>query len=235
MLLKVKSLQVHYDRVEALKSLSLELGEGMIVALIGANGAGKSTTLKAISGLVRLSSGEIWFQDKRIDKMVPYEIARLGIAHVPEGKRLFPAMSVSENLDMGAYIIKDKIKAAKALETIYEHFPILKERRAQLAGSLSGGQQQMLATARALMSDPHILLMDEPSLGLSPVFVQKVKGIIEDINRKGVSIVLVEQNARMALRLAHKAYVLEVGKVVLEGDARKLSDDEHVKKAYLGG
>jgi branched-chain amino acid transport system ATP-binding protein len=136
---------------------------------------------------------------------------------------------------MGAYIIKDKKKAAKALETIYEHFPILKERRAQLAGSLSGGQQQMLATARALMSDPHILLMDEPSLGLSPVFVQKVKGIIEDINRKGVSIVLVEQNARMALRLAHKAYVLEVGKVVLEGDARKLSDDEHVKKAYLGG
>jgi branched-chain amino acid transport system ATP-binding protein len=235
MLLKVKSLQVHYDRVEALKDLSLELDEGMIVALIGANGAGKSTTLKAISGLVRLSSGEIWFQDKRIDKMVPYEIARLGIAHVPEGKRLFPAMSVSENLDMGAYIIKDKIKAAKALETIYEHFPILKERRAQLAGSLSGGQQQMLATARALMSDPHILLMDEPSLGLSPVFVQKVKGIIEDINRKGVSIVLVEQNARMALRLAHKAYVLEVGKVVLEGDARKLSDDEHVKKAYLGG
>jgi branched-chain amino acid transport system ATP-binding protein len=235
MLLKVKSLQVHYARVEALKDLSLELDEGMIVALIGANGAGKSTTLKAISGLVRLSSGEIWFQDKRIDKMVPYEIARLGIAHVPEGKRLFPAMSVSENLDMGAYIIKDKIKAAKALETIYEHFPILKERRAQLAGSLSGGQQQMLATARALMSDPHILLMDEPSLGLSPVFVQKVKGIIEDINRKGVSIVLVEQNARMALRLAHKAYVLEVGKVVLEGDARKLSDDEHVKKAYLGG
>jgi branched-chain amino acid transport system ATP-binding protein len=235
MLLKVKSLQVHYERVEALKDLSLELEEGMIVALIGANGAGKSTTLKAISGLIRLSSGEIWFQGKRIDKMVPYKIARLGIAHVPEGKRLFPSMSVAENLDMGAYIIKDKIKAAKTLDTIYEHFPVLKERRTQLAVSLSGGEQQMLATARALMSNPNMLLMDEPSLGLSPVFVQKVKSIIEDINRNGVSIILVEQNARMALRLAHKAYVLEVGKVVLEGDAKKLSDDEHVKKAYLGG
>jgi branched-chain amino acid transport system ATP-binding protein len=235
MLLKAKNLQIHYAKVEALKDVSLELNEGMIVALIGANGAGKSTTLKAISGLVKLSSGEIWFKDKRIDKMAPHKIAKLGIAHVPEGKRLFPSMSVADHLDMGAYTINDKRKVAETLDTIYEHFPVLKEKRSQLAASLSGGQQQMLATARALMANPKLLLMDEPSLGLSPFLVKEVGNIIRDINRNGVSIILVEQNARMALRLAHKAYVLEVGKIVLEGNARELANDDHVKKAYLGG
>ena len=235
MLLKAKNLQIHYAKIEALKDVSLELNEGMIVALIGANGAGKSTTLKAISGLVKLSSGEIWFKDKRIDKMAPHKIAKLGIAHVPEGKRLFPSMSVGDHLDMGAYTINDKRKVAETLDTIYEHFPVLKEKRSQLAASLSGGQQQMLATARALMANPKLLLMDEPSLGLSPFLVKEVGNIIRDINRNGVSIILVEQNARMALRLAHKAYVLEVGKIVLEGNARELANDDHVRKAYLGG
>lgn len=235
MLLKAKNLQIHYAKVEALKDVSLELNEGMIVALIGANGAGKSTTLKAISGLVKLSSGEIWFKDKRIDKMASHKIAKLGIAHVPEGKRLFPSMSVGDHLDLGAYTINDKRKVAETLDTIYEHFPVLKEKRSQLAASLSGGQQQMLATARALMANPKLLLMDEPSLGLSPFLVKEVGNIIRDINRNGVSIILVEQNARMALRLAHKAYVLEVGKIVLEGIARELANDDHVKKAYLGG
>jgi branched-chain amino acid transport system ATP-binding protein len=235
MLLKAKNLQIHYAKVEALKDVSLELNEGMIVALIGANGAGKSTTLKAISGLVKLSSGEIWFKDKRIDKMAPHKIAKLGIAHVPEGKRLFPSMSVADHLDMGAYTINDKRKVAETLDTIYEHFPVLKEKRSQLAASLSGGQQQMLATARALMANPKLLLMDEPSLGLSPFLVKEVGNIIRDINRNGVSIILVEQNARMALRLAHKAYVLEVGRIVLEGNAKELANDDHVRKAYLGG
>lgn len=235
MLVKAKNLLIYYGRVQALNDVSLELSEGMIIALIGANGAGKSTTLKAISGLVRLTSGEIWFRDKRIDKITPHKITRLGVAHVPEGKRLFPLMSVEENLELGAYIIKEKKEVATALGTIYEHFPVLGEKRRQPAGSLSGGQQQMLATARALMSKPNLLLMDEPSLGLSPLFVQEVSNIISNINRIGVSIILVEQNARMALRLAHRAYVLEVGKVVLEGEAKMISRDEYVKKAYLGG
>jgi branched-chain amino acid transport system ATP-binding protein len=230
-----KNLKVHYSKVEALKSVSLGLDEGMIVTLIGSNGAGKSTTLRAISGLVRMTSGKIWFQGKRIDIMSPYKIARLGIAHVPEGKRLFVSMSVIDNLLMGAYLIKSGTEVAKVLEGIYKHFPILKERHLQLAGSLSGGEQQMLATARALMGAPKLLLMDEPSLGLSPVLVQEVASMIKDINRDGVSIILVEQNARMALRLSQRAYVLEVGQVVFEGDAKELANDEHVKKAYLGG
>jgi len=232
---ETKSLQVHYSRIEALKGVSLELDEGMIVTLIGSNGAGKSTTLKAISGLLKLTSGEIWFQGERIDKLTNYKITRLGIAHVPEGKRLFASMSVIENLKMGAYLIKNREEVTKALERMYEHFPILKERHLQLAGSLSGGEQQMLATARALMMSPKLLLMDEPSLGLSPMLVQEVANIIKNIYQDGVSIILVEQNARMALRLAQRAYVLEVGKVVLEGDAKTLSNDEHVKKVYLGG
>jgi len=232
---EAKNLQVHYSKVEALKSISLGLEDGMIVTLIGSNGAGKSTTLRAISGLVRMTSGEIWFQGKRIDRMSPYKIARLGISHVPEDKRLFASMSVIDNLLMGAYLIKNGREVAKVLEKIYGHFPILKERHLQLAGSLSGGEQQMLATARALMGNPKLLIMDEPSLGLSPVLVQEVANMIKDINRNGIGIMLVEQNARMALRLAHRAYVLEAGKIVFEGDAKELANDEHVKKAYLGG
>lgn len=235
MLFEAKNLRIHYERVEALKGVSLGLYEGNIVALIGANGAGKSTTLRAISGLVKLTSGEIWYHGQRIDKMTPYKVARLGIAHVPEGKRLFQDMSVAENMEMGAYMVKNRRQIDSILEQIYGHFAILKERRTQRAASLSGGEQQMLATARALMSSPKLLLMDEPSLGLSPVLVREVASMIRDINRDGVSIILVEQNARMALRMAHRAYVLEVGNIVLEGDTRELADNEHVKKAYLGG
>jgi branched-chain amino acid transport system ATP-binding protein len=235
MLFEAKNLQVHYSRVEALKRVSLQLDEGKIVTLIGSNGAGKSTTLRAISGLLKLTAGEIWFQGNRIDKLASYKIARMGIAHVPEGKKLFPTMSVMENLLMGAYLIRNRKDATRAMEGVCKHFPILEERRFQLAGSLSGGEQQMLATARALIAHPKLLLMDEPSLGLSPMMVKEVGKIIRDINKEGVSIILVEQNARMALKLANKAYVLEVGKVVLEGDAAKLANDEHVKKAYLGG
>lgn len=235
MLLEAKNLRVYYGRVEALKGISFEVAEGTIVALIGANGAGKSTTLKAISGLVKLASGEIWFQDRRIDKMPPYKIVRLGVSHILEGKRLYSAMSVIENLEMGAYIVKGRKKVAKALEVVYGHFPILKEKRGQLAGSLSGGEQQMLATARGLMPSPKLLLMDEPSLGLSPVLVQEVADIIRAINQEGVSIILVEQNARLALRLAHAAIVLEIGNIALKGDAKEVASDERMKKAYLGG
>jgi len=235
MLFRAENLRVHYSRVEALKGVSVGLDDGMIAALIGANGAGKSTILKAISGLVRLTSGEIWFQDRRIEQMPPHKITRLGIAHIPEGKRLLLSMTVAENLEMGAYPIKDKKQVAKSLELILQPFPILKEKFNDRAENLSGGQQQMLATARALMSNPKLLLMDEPSLGLSPLLVQEVGNIIRNINRKGVSIILVEQNARMALKMAHKAYILEVGRVVLDGDAKWLVDNEKVKKAYLGG
>jgi len=234
-LLEVKNIRVDYGKAEALRGISIRVDEGAIVALIGANGAGKTTTLRTISGLKTPTSGEIWFQDKRIDGMRPHKIVRLGIAHIPEGRRIFAPLTVLENLEMGAYLQKDKRSLARSLENVYEHFPILKERRRQVAGSLSGGEQQMLAIARALMTVPKLLLVDEPSLGLSPILVERVGNIITDINQSGVSIVLVEQNARMALSLAHRAYVLEVGKIALEGDAKKLANDEDVKKAYLGG
>jgi len=235
MLLEVKNLRVHYGKAEALKGISIGVEEGAIVTLIGANGAGKTTTLRTISGIKVPTSGEIWFEGKRIDGVPSHDIVRLGIGHIPEGRRLFATMTVLENLEVGSYRRKDRRGIARDLEKIYEHFPVLKERRGQAAGSLSGGEQQMLATARALMTSPKLLLMDEPSLGLSPILVEEVGNIITDINRDGVSIILVEQNARMALRLADKAYVLEVGSIALEGDAKKLASDEHVKKAYLGG
>jgi branched-chain amino acid transport system ATP-binding protein len=235
MLLEVRNLRVHYGKAEALKGISLGVEEGTIITLIGANGAGKTTTLRTISGLKAPTSGEIWFQGKRIDGMPPNVIVTLGIAHVPEGRRIFAPMTVLENLEMGAYVRKDRHEVARNLERIFEHFPVLKQRRGQQAGSLSGGEQQMLAVARALMASPKLLLMDEPSLGLSPVLVEEVGNIITDINRGGVSIILVEQNARMALMLAHRGYVLEVGSIALEGDAKELANDEHVKKAYLGG
>jgi branched-chain amino acid transport system ATP-binding protein len=231
----IHNLRINYGRVEALKGISLEVGHGAIVTLIGANGAGKSTALRAISGLVRPSSGEIIFQGKRIDAFSPQEVVRGGIAHVPEGRRVFPFMTVRENLNMGAFRRKDKDEIKKNLEGIFEHFPILRERRNQRAGSLSGGEQQMLAIGRALMSQPTLLLLDEPSLGLAPLMVREVGRIIGEINQRRVGIILVEQNARMALRIAHQGYVLETGSIALQGPASDLIDNEHVKKAYLGG
>ncbi len=235
MLLEIKNLRVHYGRAEALKGISLSVEEGTIIALIGANGAGKTTTLRTISRVKRATSGEIWFRGERIDKMPAHRIVKLGIGHIPEGRGVFAPMTVLDNLKMGAYLRKDRDQVARDLDSVYQHFPILKTRGGQKAGSLSGGEQQMLAVGRALMNSPKLLLMDEPSMGLSPILVDGVGNIIRDINKTGISIVLVEQNARMALELASRAYVLEVGNITLEGDARKLASDERVKKAYLGG
>jgi len=231
----IRNMRVFYGRVEALKGISLEVDHGAIVTLIGANGAGKSTTLRAVSGLVRPASGEIVFQGKRIDSLSPQDVVRGGIAHVPEGRRVFPFMTVRENLNMGAFRRKDKEEIKKNLEGVFEHFSILRERRNQRAGSLSGGEQQMLAIGRALMSHPSLLLLDEPSLGLAPLMVREVGRIIGEINQRKVGIMLVEQNAHMALRIAHRGYVMETGTIALQGPASDLVDNEHVKKAYLGG
>ena len=232
--LEVINAVVQYGKSEVLRGISLGCGESEIVTLIGANGAGKTTTLRIISGVKRLSSGEIWFLSRRLDKSQPHDIVKLGIAHIPEGRKVFFTMSVLENLEMGGYIRKSKVELKQNLEYVYEHFPILQERQRQPAGSLSGGEQQMLATARALMAKPKLLLMDEPSLGLSPLLVKEVGKIIKDIQQSGVAIILVEQNARMALALANRAYILEVGRITLEGDAKSLLHHEGVKKAYLG-
>jgi branched-chain amino acid transport system ATP-binding protein len=232
---RIENLRVFYGRVEALKGISLEVPQGGIVTLIGANGAGKSTTLRAISGLTRPASGGILYQGKKIDGLSPQEIVRAGIAHVPEGRRVFPFMTVKENLNMGAFRRKGKDAIRKDLEGVWEHFPILLERRNQPAGSLSGGEQQMLAIGRALMSRPTLLLLDEPSLGLAPLMVREVGRIIGEINQRQVGIILVEQNAHMALRIAHRGYVLETGTIALHGPASDLIYNEHVKKAYLGG
>ena len=231
----IRNMHVFYGRVEALKGISLAVDKGAIVTLIGANGAGKSTTLRAVSGLVRPASGEIIFQGKRIDSLSPQDVVRGGIAHVPEGRRVFPFMTVRENLNMGAFRRKDKEEIKKNLEGVFEHFPILRERRNQRAGSLSGGEQQMLAIGRALMSQPALLLLDEPSLGLAPLMVREVGRIIGEINQRQVGIMLVEQNAHMALRIAHRGYVMETGTIALQGPASDLIDNAHVKKAYLGG
>lgn len=235
MLLKIRDLTVHYGRAEALKSISVTIDERSIVTLIGANGAGKTTTLKTISGLKKPTSGEILFRDRRINGMQAHRIVKLGISHIPEGRMVFAPMTVLDNLRMGAHRRNDKEGIAEDLDNIFAHFPVLKVRLGQRAGSLSGGEQQMLATARALMSRPELLLMDEPSMGLSPLLVGQVGKIIKDINRDGVSILLVEQNARMALNLADRAFILEVGKIVLKGDAKELANNDDVKKAYLGG
>ncbi len=235
MLFHLDDVHVHYHKVAALKGVSLEVDEGDIVTLIGANGAGKSTTLRAISGLTPPSAGEIRFRDERIDGLRPEEIVRLGIAHVPEGRRVFPDLTVLENLYTGAYLRRDKKGIARDLDEVFAHFPRLDERRGQMARTLSGGEQQMLAIGRALMSRPKLLLLDEPSLGLSPVMVQEIARIIVDINDKGVPVVLVEQNAELALGLARYGYVLETGRIALEGEASFLHEHEHVKKAYLGG
>lgn len=234
MLFEIKDLRIHYEGAEALKGISLEVEEGEIVALIGSNGAGKTTTLRAISGLKRPTSGEIWFEGRRIDQMSPQDVVRIGIIHVPQGRELFPYMSVLENLKLGAFLRRDRGKIKKDLENLLEYFPRLKERSRQQAGTLSGGEQQMLAIACALMGNSRLLLLDEPSSGLSPIMVKEIGKIVSDINQRGTSILLVEQNARLALGLASRGYVLETGNIVLHGEAKELMHSEHVKKAYLG-
>ena len=235
MLLEINNVHVHYHKVAALKGIDMEVPDDGIVTIIGANGAGKSTTLRAISGLVSISKGEIVFAGKRIDGLAPEKIVALGIAHVPEGRRVFPDLTVEENLRTGAFLRPDKAEIAKDLDEVFEHFPRLKERRKQWARSLSGGEQQMLAIGRALMSRPKLLVLDEPSMGLSPVLVREIARIVRDIVHRGVPVVLVEQNAELALRLARFAYVLETGSIALQGPAHELHDNEHVRRAYLGG
>jgi branched-chain amino acid transport system ATP-binding protein len=235
MLLEIKDVHVHYNKVAALKGIDLAVPQDGIVTIIGANGAGKSTTLRAISGLVPVSKGEILFAGTRIDKLPPEKIVALGIAHVPEGRRVFPGLTVEENLRTGAFLRSDQAGIAKDLDEVFEHFPRLKERRTQWARSLSGGEQQMLAIGRALMSRPKMLVLDEPSMGLSPVMVQEIARIIREIVGRGVAVVLVEQNAGLALKLARFAYVLETGNIALRGPAHELHDNAHVRRAYLGG
>ncbi len=234
MLLEINDLTVHYGGVEALKNVSLEVKEREIVTLVGGNGAGKSTTLRTISGLKKPSRGRISFKGQRIENLAPQNIVKLGIGHVPEGRNPFPYLTVMENLKLGSFLRRDKNQINRDLEQQFRHFPVLKERRRQQARTLSGGEQQMLVIARALMGKPDLLLMDEPSLGLAPVMVQEIGRIVIDINKGGTSILIVEQNARLALRLAKKGYVLERGKLILEGNAAELLHSEHVKKAYLG-
>ena len=233
-MLEVTDLRVHYGTVEAVKGVSFQVSAGTIVSLIGANGAGKTTSLRALTGLVKPSSGELRFENTSLIGLAPHQIVGLGIAHVPEGRRLFPKMTVLENLRMGAYLRTNRTDITSTLGMVYEHFPILRERGRQLAGSLSGGEQQMLAIARALMSRPKLLLLDEPSMGLSPIMTAEIGKIIQQINALNVSIILVEQNAMLALRLAQYGYVLETGSLVMQGDAQELLRDEGVKKAYLG-
>jgi len=235
MLLEIRNLCVHYGISEALKGVSITLEEGEIVSIIGANGAGKTTILRTISGLQKSTSGEIWFQGRRIDAMPASEIVRTGITLVPEGRMLFPTMTVLDNLKMGAHLRTDKPQIAGDLEGVYRLFPILKKRFRQAAGTLSGGEQQMVAIARALMARSKLILLDEPSTGLSPLLVKEVGTALKRINQEGKSMMLVEQNARMALKLAKRAYLLEIGRVVTEGEASELVNDERVKKAYLGG
>jgi branched-chain amino acid transport system ATP-binding protein len=234
MLLEIRDLHVHYQKVAALKGVSLEVPMGGIVTIIGSNGAGKSTALRAISGLARPSSGEIRFNGERIDTLAPEKIVARGIAHVPEGRRVFPGLTVEENLRTGAFLRRDKAGVEADLETVYAHFPRLKERRRQWARTLSGGEQQMLAIGRALMSRPRLLLLDEPSMGLAPLLVQEIGRIVLEIVERGVPVVLVEQNAELALRLANYAYVFETGSVALHGKAAELHDNAHVRRAYLG-
>jgi branched-chain amino acid transport system ATP-binding protein len=233
--LDVKNVRIHYERVEAVKGVSIEVSEGAIVSLIGNNGAGKTTILRAVFGLKKPTTGEIWFAQERVDGHSPQEAAKMGMAYCLEGRRLFPQMTVYENLEMGAFLRKDKKEVERGIKEVFHLFPILDERKKQKAGTLSGGQQQMVAIGRALMTKPKLLLLDEPSLGLAPLIVREIGVIIENINRRGVSILLVEQNSKLALGVAQRGYVLEVGNVSLEGDAKELLENEHVKKAYLGG
>lgn len=233
-MLEVKDLEVYYGVIKALKGISLEVNEGEIISLIGANGAGKTTTLHAISGLLNKSAGSVIFEGQDITKVPAHKIVTLGMAHVPEGRRVFAQLSVIENLKLGAFTRKDKQEIENTLKFVYESFPRLEERKNQLAGTLSGGEQQMLAMGRALMSHPRIVLMDEPSMGLSPIFVDEIFKIIRKISSEGTTVLLVEQNAKKALAIADRAYVLETGSITLQGKAKDLMNDESVKKAYLG-
>lgn len=233
-MLEVKDLNVYYGMIQALKGISFEVNEGEVIALIGANGAGKTTTLHALTGLIPAKSGSITFDGQDLRKIPGHKIVSMGMAHVPEGRRVFAQLTVYENLKMGAYTRKDKEEFKQTLEMVYKRFPRLEERKNQLAGTLSGGEQQMLAMGRALMSHPKIILMDEPSMGLSPIFVNEIFNIIKDVSADGVTVLLVEQNAKKALSIADRAYVLETGKILLSGDANQLMNDESVKKAYLG-
>jgi branched-chain amino acid transport system ATP-binding protein len=232
--LEIKNVTVSYDIATALWDVSLSVKAGKIVSIVGSNGAGKSTTLRTISGVIHPKEGTITFNQARIDQLPPHQVARIGISHVPEGRRIFPHLSVIENLKIGALPVKDKNRIEALLQNVFDLFPILSERRNQAGGTMSGGQQQMLAIGRGLMSDPKILLLDEPSLGLAPIVVDMVFEVITRLNSQGQTILLVEQNAYLSLEVAHYAYVLEVGRIVLEGEASRLIDDPHVKKAYLG-
>ena len=233
-MLKVTDLQVYYGVIQALKGISFEVNEGEVIALIGANGAGKTTILHTVTGLINQKAGKIEFEGKDISHTPAYKIVAEGMAHVPEGRRVFAELSVYDNLMMGAYTRKDKKEIAETLEMVYKRFPRLEERKKQMAGTLSGGEQQMLAMGRALMSKPKIILMDEPSMGLSPIFVNESFESIKAVSASGTTVLLVEQNAKKALSIADRAYVLETGKIILEGDAKVLMNDERVKKAYLG-
>ena len=233
-MLEVKNLEVYYGVIKALKGISFEVSQGEVIALIGANGAGKTTTLHTLTGLLQAKAGSITFEGKDITKTPAHNIVKLGIAHVPEGRRVFSNLTVYQNLRMGAYTRQDKGEIEQSLQTVYQRFPRLEERKNQLAGTLSGGEQQMLAMGRALMSHPKLIVMDEPSMGLSPIFVNEIFDIIEKVSAGGTTVRLVEQNAKKALSIADRAYVLETGNIVLSGDAKKLLNDDSIKKAYLG-
>ena len=233
-MLEIKDLEVYYGMIQAIKGISFTVNEGEVIALIGANGAGKTTTLQTITGMLSPKKGSILFEGTDITKIPGHKIVSMGMAHVPEGRRVFAELSVLANLKLGAYTRKDKKEIADSLERVYASFPRLKERQNQLAGTLSGGEQQMLAMGRALMSKPRIILMDEPSMGLSPIFVEEIFRIIQEISASGTTVLLVEQNAKKALSIADRAYVLETGKIVLEGKAEDLLNDDSIKKAYLG-
>lgn len=236
MYLELKNIEVFYGSVKALKDVSINLKRGEIVTLLGANGAGKTTILRAIAGLIQPKLGEIWFNGQRIDKLPSYKRVSLGINMVPEERHVYPYMSVKDNLLMGAYLCRDNIKIRNKFKRIYELFPILKERSKQMGGKLSGGEQQMLAVARCMMADPQLILMDEPSLGLAPIIVKEIAEIITILNKvEKVSIILVEQNSKMALKISDRAYILELGKIALEDKAKNLINNEQVKKLYLGG
>lgn len=233
-MLEVKDLQVYYGMIQALKGISFEVNEGEVIALIGANGAGKTTTLHTITGLLQAKEGSVVFEGKDITRTPGHKIVSMGMAHVPEGRRVFANLTVYENLKLGAYTRKDKAEIAESIENVYKRFGRLMERKDQIAGTLSGGEQQMLAMGRALMSRPKIILMDEPSMGLSPLYVNEIFDIIKEISAGGTTVLLIEQNAKKALSIADRAYVLETGNIVLSGDAQTLMNDESIKKAYLG-
>lgn len=233
-MLEVKNLDVYYGVIQAIKGISFEVNEGEVIALIGANGAGKTTTLHTVSGLLTPKSGQVIFEGEDITKVPAHRIVSMGMAHVPEGRRVFAQLSVYENLKMGAYTRKDRQEIEESLRSVYKRFPRLEERKNQLAGTLSGGEQQMLAMGRALMSKPKLLLLDEPSMGLSPIFVNEIFDIIRSVSESGMTVLLVEQNAKKALSIADRAYVLETGNIVLDGPAKNLLEDDSIKKAYLG-